>query len=660
VSFHSKPLPIASILLVVKRVGFRLSFLVVVILMTFPIQAMSEAHQQGMSLAQSIPLSQPGSPENVPGYGGTDLPQSQIKAHDLSEHSFKASKSSEASNLIAENFEKGEKFVIDPHTDPLILAGNEVINNPQKALDENFIESEESGKTTEETKTCEESGDETLEAVEETRVIEVTDPQKHYTQVGVYSHGWSGGLSRNIITGQKYDSSTSNTLAYAAGIAIYNQLPSHLQNRVKSVGVAPGSSCPASLSSNGVLSVATGSGGSWYFVQFNTNIEITLKPGEENVKETIVTNNHNLEERVNKGLCAYEEIQVIEGPQTRVISEVSIKKDWWRRKKIYRCHYPSQNDCAALRAKGCYQIKSTCKQKVANTCVVWEQTYNCSNGKVLGKTYRSSNKESPFCLSGDCADKSYAPNSDFAQVMSHMSVLKEAGDDLKNVGVIFKGQDRRCTRHCVDFKDCCGSGKGWGVSLKFASCDADEKELAELRSKNRCVQVGTYCAEKKLGVCIRKKTSFCCYGTKLAKIVQEQGKGQLGLGFGSPEHPQCQGLTPEQLSKIDFSRINFSDIFSEIVTGTKTPNPEAITKSIQKSMENKGSLLKPTVKEVNAKQKADDSISRTADCPLAKEIKEEPLMASSIKNMQPSKELPSENTPKPDNYQIWGRTHGQF
>jgi len=184
------------------------------------------------------------------------------------------------------------------------------------------------------------------------------------------------------------------------------------------------------------------------------------------------------------------------------------------------------------------------------------------------------------------------PNSDFAEVMAHMSVLKEAGDDLKNLGTIFKGQDRRCTRHCVGFKDCCGNGNGWGVSLKLASCDATEKELAELRSKNRCIQIGTYCAEKKVGVCIRKKTSFCCYGTKLAKIVQEQGKRQLGLGFGSPEYPDCQGLTAEQLSNIDFSQIDFSEILSEVMGRAKTPGPEKLISGIQQSMETKGSLLK--------------------------------------------------------------------
>jgi hypothetical protein len=172
-----------------------------------------------------------------------------------------------------------------------------------------------------------------------------------------------------------------------------------------------------------------------------------------------------------------------------------------------------------------------------------------------------------------------------------MSVLKEAQNDLRNFSTIFKGSDRRCTRNCLNFRDCCGSGKGWGVSLKLTNCDAKEKELRELRDKNRCVMVGTYCAEKLAGQCIRKKTTFCCYTSKLAKIIQEQGRGQLGLGFGSPKQPQCQGLTPEQLSKIDFRQVNFSDLFQDIAASTKVPDVQKITESIQRSMKNKTSHI---------------------------------------------------------------------
>lgn len=628
--------------------------------MGVPAQAMSDAHQQGMSLARDIPLPQPGAPENVPGYAGVEVPQSQIRAHDLGEQSFKASKSSEASQLISEGFEKGERFVIDPHTDPLIVAGNEIINDPQKALDETIVETEGVGEVTEEVITCEEAGDETLEEGLERRIVTVAEA-KHTSTLTAYSHGWSGGLSRNIVTSEKYDASTGGQYYYAAGTTIGNPLPANLQSRFKSVQFRPGYLCPGyvSLYPNGIINISTSASWGWRFVNFTAPIEITLKPGEEDISETIDSTCHALEEKVDKGLCAYEDEVIVEGPQTRVINDYPVMRDWWLRKRIYRCRYPAKNDCAPLRAKGCYQINSTCKEKVKGTCVVWEQTYRCPSGKKLVKTYRSANKDNPFCLSGDCADKSYEPNQDFAQVMSHMSVLKEAGEDLRNFGAIFKGLDWRCTRHCVSFKDCCGNGEGWGVSLKLASCDKMEQTLAELRAKKRCIQVGTYCAEKVLGACIRKKTTFCCYDTKLAKIVQEQGKSQLGLGFGSPEHPQCQGLTIEQLAQLDFSKIDFSDMLADIMASTKTPNPDKLMSGIQRSMQDRGTLLKIKEKSGdesvanNEPTKVEPSVLPNPSVPLPP-----PLPLQTINKQAGANTSPI--TKAPQDHQIQGRSHGQF
>lgn len=619
------------------------------------------SYQEGQSLASSLMGGiTPSNPAIVPGYAGAEVPQSHIKAHDLGEEATKATHNNEASQLLHENFEKGDRYVIDPHTDPLIVAANKVIADPQKTLDEAIEETGEEGEFVEEIKTCEEAGEETLESVEEIRNITVSDPPKHTSTLAVYSHGWGGGLCRNIVTNAKYDGSTTNTPCYAAGTTVGNLLPSHLQSRFKSIQFSPGYSCPGgcSFSSDGTMSISTGGGGGWSFVNFTTSFEITLKPGEENVSENIITNGRNLDDRVEKGLCSYEEIQIIEGPQTRVINELPVTRDWWRRRKIYRCHYPAKNDCSPLRSKGCYQVNSTCKEKVGDVCVIWEQTYSCPSGKKLVKSYRSSNNKNPFCLSGDCADKSYVPNRDFAEVMARMSVLKEAGDDLKNFGSIFKGVDRRCTRHCVSFKDCCGNGNGWGVSLKLASCDADEKELAELRTKNRCIQVGTYCAEKKLGVCIRKKTSFCCYGTKLAKIVQEQGRRQLGLGFGDPKQPQCQGLTIEQLAQLDFSKIDFSDMLADIVASTRTPNPDKLMSGIQRSMQDRGTLLKVKEKSgdesvaVNGPTKVEPGFSPNPSVP-------QPPLPPKIMNKQLGiNTVPTIQTPQ--DHQIQGRAHGQF
>jgi conjugal transfer mating pair stabilization protein TraN len=507
-------------------------------------------------------------PQMVPKFQ-TDKPkEASLDNGSIGDAALVESRSNHVSQHLYGQAKDRQSFKVDPTTDPLFVEANQAIADPQKTLKEEIeeVKGELGGEEdSEELKVCEESGDETLEEGEEFRVLTVAEP-KHLSQVRVYSHGWTGGLSRNVITGAKLDGSTTNTRNYSASTTLYNPLPQNLQNRVKSVKFAPGSpSSYMSLSSpGGVLSVTTASGGSFLWINTTADIEIICKPGEEDVTESIVNNCQLLEEKVDKGLCLYEGIIDVEGAETRVINDYPVKRDWWRRKKVYRCHYPAKNDCGALREQGCFQVKSRCKENVGNQCVLWEQTFSCPSGKRSAKRYRASNKTNPFCLTGDCADTSYEANNELLSVMSHLYALREAQNDLRNFKVIFKGNPRWCTRNCVDFRDCCGSGNGWGVALHLSSCDVQEIELRTLRDKNLCVQVGTYCAEKLLGVCLRKKTGFCCYGTKMARLIQEHGRTQLGLNFGSPESPDCTGLSPEQLSHIDFSRINFSEIFEEV------------------------------------------------------------------------------------------------
>ena len=601
-NFPVGPLSVSRFL-IVKRATVGLNLMLAALFMGVPAQGMSDAHQQGMSLSKDIPLPQPGAPENVPGYAGTDLPQSQIKAHDLGEAALKASQHSEASQLLSERFEKGEKFVIDPHTDPLIMAGNEIIGNPQKALDETIVETEEGGEVTEEVKTCEESGDEYVQKCSKRleivlKVIPAVWTSRAYCS-GAH-RGWGGWWS-----------DLGNCTSSCGGCASY----------------------PVKVSDEKVEVVS-----------------------EEWVDDCAV-----LEDLTEKGLCRYVSKTVSQKDETRTIEGKPITRDHFEEYLEYACLKASGKSCAGLREKGCYQVKSVCKEEIDGRCVLWEQTYNCPSGKAFGKSYRSSGGKNPFCLSGDCADKSYDPNQDFGQVMSQMSVLKEAGDDLKNFGSIFKGLDWRCTRHCIGFKDCCGNGNGWGISLNLASCDKMEQTLAELRAKKRCIQVGTYCAEKELGVCIRKKTTFCCYDTKLAKIVQEQGKRQLGLGFGSPEHPQCQGITIEQLAQLDFSKIDFSDMLADIMASTRTPNPDKMMSGIQRSMQDRGTLLK--VKEKVGDQSmilphsTEEPTKEVPEAMKKSNIPSPPLQPKVI-NKQVRANTPI--TKSPQDHQIQGRSHGQF
>ena len=494
--------------------------------------AMNHSFEQGSSWVQNRPIPNPQNPQLVPGYGGKDLPQSSIKAHDLGGAAQQSSQSNEASKVVVDTFGSRQKYTIDSQKDPLMVSANQVLADPQKTLNETMTEVSGSLIPSEEIKTCEEGGDE-------------------YFQ----------NCSKKLEIVFQITPATTQNIRHCPGHEKKKRVRLHFKHWTEHCN--PGCTTKA----------------------------IPVAEKAEKIREEWVDGCAVLESHVEQGLCRYVSASRSPQNETRSIQGQSVTRDHFEEHYRYGCFKTSPNTCKALREKGCYQINSVCKEKMENTCILWEQTFRCPSGKKSGQSYRSSNKESPFCLGGDCTDASYDTNKDFGQVMSQMSVLKEAQEDLRKFATIFRGRDRRCTRNCLDFRDCCGSFKGWGVSFNLSKCDADEKELRELRDLNRCVMVGTYCAEKLLGQCIRKKTTFCCYDSKLAKIIQEQGKGQLGLGFGSPEHPQCQGLSAEQLSSIDFSKVNFSDFLRDIASSTKVPDPQKITQSIQASMKDKTSHL---------------------------------------------------------------------
>ena len=118
-----------------------------------------------------------------------------------------------------------------------------------------------------------------------------------------------------------------------------------------------------------------------------------------------------------------------------------------------------------------------------------------------------------------------------------------------------------------------------------------------MRGEKKCVLVGTYCVEREsiTRTCIRKKTVFCCFGSKFAKLLQEQGKPQLGQNFGSPESPNCRGFTADELSKIDFSKLDLSEIVDDVMDKFKKPPEEHFAKGME--LEHIREQVKKQVKE---------------------------------------------------------------
>ena len=136
---------------------------------------------------------------------------------------------------------------------------------------------------------------------------------------------------------------------------------------------------------------------------------------------------------------------------------------------------------------------------------------------------------------------------------------------------IFSGKDRRCRTWgaTIAFDDCCQSED---YLFGLAQCRANELILAELKGEGLCHYVGEYCSKKiDLGftnICVERSKTYCCFNSKLARIVQEQGREQLSTfsGWGKPKRPDCRGLASEEFQMLDFSLIDLSEWHGDIQT----------------------------------------------------------------------------------------------
>ncbi|MCS7199934.1 MAG: conjugal transfer protein TraN [Caldimicrobium sp.] len=84
-----------------------------------------------------------------------------------------------------------------------------------------------------------------------------------------------------------------------------------------------------------------------------------------------------------------------------------------------------------------------------------------------------------------------------------------------------------------------------------------------------CHYIGERCVKKLLGTCVQKTKVFCCFNSKLARIIHQQGRPQLTTfgpngGWGSAKSPNCRGFTAKEFQSLDFGRIDFSEYIEDI------------------------------------------------------------------------------------------------
>ena len=259
----------------------------------------------------------------------------------------------------------------------------------------------------------------------------------------------------------------------------------------------------------------------------------------------------------------------------RTIDNQKVTRDCWKYKREYNCNSSGvHSDCAELDKK-CQFKQSTCLVGDSSNCIKKQKTYSCT-GKVANQDADIVMCGSQvYCENDDCDAIKTQQNKDLPKAATYINMLKNIGNDFNADNIsIFTGSGKSCDKSAFGYNNCC-KGSGWGMS----DCSVSEKDLILLERQGQCSYIGKYCAkkEKLTGICFKNRHTSCCFKSKIARIIHQQGRAQLGIGFGSPQSPNCSGLTAEQISKIDFEKIDFSEVIQDAMSEVKdSPNQEEL------------------------------------------------------------------------------------
>jgi len=127
----------------------------------------------------------------------------------------------------------------------------------------------------------------------------------------------------------------------------------------------------------------------------------------------------------------------------------------------------------------------------------------------------------------------------------------------------------------------------WAVTqLLMGTCDQEDITTAVLNDSGYCHKIQSYCEESwPIVGCVQDANEYCCFNSKLARIVHEQARSQLS-SFQPNTWSDCRGFTPEEFQMIDFSKIDFSEYFADIQTRTQANIQQNIQQGVQNYMNN--------------------------------------------------------------------------
>lgn len=325
-----------------------------------------------------------------------------------------------------------------------------------------------------------------------------------------------------------------------------------------------------------------------------------------------VVNTSQCKANLDNPNCTVAESTCTEAGGTRIINGLSVTKDCWAWNKRYACAQPAVlNSCTSITARPeCSLVKKSCVDGTGATkddpsCGYFEFEYSCKNEQ---KSSGVNCDTQQFCTDGNCFNaNTQGQDTGILQAVSALNTLKKFTDSgVRSNTPIFVGAEKSC-RTGFDLIGptiaCCNTqSTGLGGLGDALLCKQEEKELDQARLAGTNYYAGSYCGSllapypKISGrsvtlarnKCLIRNEAHCVFGSKLARIIVSAAREQLGQTkftnreglYYDTHQTNCDGITAEQITQMDFSKIDFTEIADDIKA--KLIDPNKINELIEK------------------------------------------------------------------------------
>lgn len=258
----------------------------------------------------------------------------------------------------------------------------------------------------------------------------------------------------------------------------------------------------------------------------------------------------------------------LEGNVTKIINGISVTRPCWKKSHQYQCSYNISSSCKEYIHNGCQQVKSRCISSNNGLCMIYQQTFHCS--ETVCKDKKKICVKKVDCADGSChidAVKN-ASKEELGEGLVNLAALAGSGHDLANKNIsdptlasMFASQNYTCRKDGFDIGNCCVDR-----AREFSRCKEEgEKKISQAKAKHLALYVGTY---KNGWFGFKKRESWCVFSSRLAYLIRVSGGlQQLGIGFGEVHGDyngaDCRGLTPEEMSHIKLDAIDLRELEEE-------------------------------------------------------------------------------------------------